>query len=466
MDPPRRQDSLELESAPAIALDKGKGRALQRSDTNLSELVAQIELEDNAPVEATDGGGSSSKAKPHAYTATAPSLQSGKAAHDTLDDSDLDHIHYETKVISFGASPVRIACQTTNGACPILSIVNFLALTSALSLPDRERISANSLTEVLTEYILSRDADVSVLQELNGLHRGLSVDPKFYSIDAVQDDGSIMAAFGCSLVHTWLPPRDDPAYHILTTQFDSFDKAQVQVLCNGADERSLAIQQFFDTYPTNTTPYGVSVLRNEMRESEMRILFLNSHFSLVYKHPVSGDLYTLVTDSGYIASGDDVVWESLDPLHIGNGQLYSADFIPRDVLGEGKNEDAFGQAVRSRSGADAVTRSDELLAHDLQRQEDEFQGRGAGPMSDEELARRLQRREERWADAVDQGQQQQQQHSRPAKSGGRKTNSQPKTSSSSAEATKNTSGKSSFGSKLKSLFGGGGGSSRTNTAST
>lgn len=428
----------------ASSVNKGKGRALPRNDTDLSEMMAQIEIEDRLqPIEALDGSGNSSKARA-VHTTLAPPIDTSSAAHSIADDSDLHHISYETKRIHFGGSRVRIVCQTTNGACPIISIVNFLVLTSALDLPDRERIGARSLTEVLTEYILTRSADVSVLQELNGLHRGLAVDPRFYSIDAVQDDGSIMAAFGCMLVHTWIPPPDDPAHALLNARFDSFDKAQMQVLCNGDDETSLLLQNFFDTYPTNTTPYGVQTLRAAMRESEMRVLFLNSHFSLVYKHPVSGDLYTLVTDSGYISSGDDVVWESLDPEPGRSGQLYSADFIPRTVLGEGKREDAFGQAVpRDGGGGNAYTHSDELLARDLQQEENAFARRFERPFTDEEYARQLQRGEERWAEAVDSG-----------RSRSRKSNSTRNEQTTSGDAARpKESAVKTLGSRLKGLFG-------------
>ena len=255
----------------------------------------------------------------------------------------LSEISYEIKNIKFGAETIPIVLQTTNGACPILSIANFLSLSSAkLDLPnDKPCISANHLTELLAEYMLNHGTDLTHLGALEGLHRGLNVNPKFTGVDQFLEGSEIIHTFGGTLLHGWIP--DTEKFH-LTPSYDNFEAAQVHILTDPEAEASIMINMFFETYPNNMTPQGLSSLQSFLKEGEMAILFYNAHFSLLYKHPESGDLYCLVTDAGYSSSGNDVVWESLTLDHEGT-QFYSADFIPRVVLGEAKNEDAFGLAL-------------------------------------------------------------------------------------------------------------------------
>ncbi|BFZ55508.1 hypothetical protein PYCC9005_002549 [Savitreella phatthalungensis] len=426
---------------PTITVSKGKSRAIERADTDLGALADELDAACLSADEDEHGEGSSRGRGAIAGSSRAPSTQRSRSRairvpddhHDANDD--LSTISYELKPITFNGTPHRIVCQTTNGACPILSIANFLVLTSAITLPSRAHISASSLTDVLADYLLGRQADLSALDMLPGLHRGLNVDPGFGGVDGFAEGDGVMRAFGCELVHTWVPTAGvDPAYDALVGQYDTFDKAQMQVLLHPEEEVSLKIAHFFDTYPMNTTPAGVQQLQEKMRECEMCILFLNAHFSLVYKHPVSGDLYTLVTDAGYVSSRDEVVWESLEAGK--TTQLFSADFIPRTVLGEGLREDVFGRRGDTRQGGaggggggdnsviDPEHSADAQLARDLQREEDEraasrlsahharsataaaSSARHEAPMegeSDGDYARRIQEAEDAWA-AAGQGQ--------------------------------------------------------------
>lgn len=337
---------------------------------------------------------------PPRRTDTLKSMSSQRTRTQFLNhDIDLKEITYLLKTITFNGEERSIVCQTTNGACPILSIANFLSLTSAIELPRRQKqISAVRLTELLAEYLLAQEKDLSILSDLEGLHRGLNVDPQFTGVNRFLEGQEIMTAFGCELLHGWLPSPEDAAYTYLVPNlemnsssasqgvapFESFEAAQIQIISDPEAEVSLRLNEFFLNYPNNMSPFGLDALQRHLEGGEMSILFYNSHFSLLYKHPQADGLYSLVTDSGYLESGNDVVWEDL--IVDGASQLYSSDFIPRSVLGESMHQNEYGQLQRkSQDSAD----EDLILAQKLH-QEDFAQHKEA----DEALAKRLQEAED------------------------------------------------------------------------
>lgn len=78
---------------------------------------------------------------------------------------------------------------------------------------------------------------------------------------------------------------------------------------------------------TQLSPFGLTQLSTKLAPGSVSILFRNDHFSTLYKHPQSQQLYTLVTDAGY-ASHAEVVWESLVDMTGFNTEYYSGDFRP------------------------------------------------------------------------------------------------------------------------------------------
>lgn len=88
------------------------------------------------------------------------------------------------------------------------------------------------------------------------------------------------------------------------------------------------IQEFTDIdNATQLSPFGLTQLSTKLAPGSVSILFRNDHFSTLYKHPQSHQLYTLVTDAGY-ASHAEVVWESLVDVTGFNTEYYSGDFRP------------------------------------------------------------------------------------------------------------------------------------------
>lgn len=397
------QAETTTEDALYPKLDKGKGRQINvenkasvRDDPYLEGPPASEEpisrVISQSPV-------STPPDLPPRRTDTAKTMSSQYTHRQFLNhDIPLEEISYLMKTIAFNGEKRAIVCQTSNGACPILSITNFLSLTSAIELPrSQQRISAVSLTDLLAEYLITHEKDLSVLGDLEGLHRGLNVDPQFNGVNRFLEGQRLMQTFGCELLHGWIPSPDSPASRYLkpssqafaadvdtqASVFPSFEAAQIEILTRPDSDAAIAMNAFFLEYSNNITPTGLSQLQEHLKEGEMSILFYNSHFSLLYRNPLVGELFTLVTDSGYLESGDDVVWESF--VIDSATQFYSAEFIPRSILGEAMHQDDYGHS--QREGGELAD-EDTKLARRLH--QEEF---GRHTDSDQALARRLQEEE-------------------------------------------------------------------------
>lgn len=86
------------------------------------------------------------------------------------------------------------------------------------------------------------------------------------------------------------------------------------------------IQKFVDIEnATQLSPFGLTQLTTQLAPGSVSIFFRNDHFSTLYKHPHSHQLFTLVTDAGY-ANHAEVVWESLVDVTGFNTEFLSGDF--------------------------------------------------------------------------------------------------------------------------------------------
>ncbi|KAI0602376.1 hypothetical protein F4775DRAFT_581698 [Biscogniauxia sp. FL1348] len=323
-------------------------------------------------------------------------------------------------------SPILV--QNANGPCPLVALVNALTLTTPADQPNsnlvetlrsREQISINFLLEaVFDELISSRrskpDVPLPDMTELynflKGLHTGMNVNPRFIPTPEVaasyqqtalghvhpsEREGLIpgtfettrhmelYAAFSIPLIHGWLPPTDDPVYDSLNRQASSYDDVQSLLfreeeledkLSNseeGLTEQEQELYQdiiliksfLFDT-ATQLTPWGLNVITKAIPPGTVAILFRNDHFSTLYRHPQTHNLYTLVTDAGYLTH-DEIVWESLVDVRGERAEFFSGDFrivsgiqgqraddVPGawyDEAGTGNDSNAGGwQTARSR----------------------------------------------------------------------------------------------------------------------
>jgi ubiquitin carboxyl-terminal hydrolase MINDY-1/2 len=280
--------------------------------------------------------------------------------------------------------------QNKNGPCPLLALVNALILgvendsRSALGavLRTREQVSLGLIIESLIDELTSEGrceelTELPDVDELNRfllmLHTGMTANPRLAAsaspspnlMDARNSslhlplslnndrkpgtfettrDMRLYRAFAIPLVHGWLAPRSDPARAAFARSAQTYEDAQTiqfgeeeledklsRVGLNPAEQQLLQditfIKSFLESYPTQITPYGLGVINESLFPGAFAILFRNDHFSTIYKHPESGQLFTLVTDAGY-SDKDEVIWESLVDVSGQNSEFFSGDFRP------------------------------------------------------------------------------------------------------------------------------------------
>ncbi|KAI0445544.1 hypothetical protein F4803DRAFT_507225 [Xylaria telfairii] len=284
-------------------------------------------------------------------------------------------------------SPILV--QNANGPCPLVALVNALTLTTpadrtgtnlAEILGSREQVSLSFLLEVVVNELMSSQhvesntplPDMLELYSfLQGLHTGMNVNPLFLPtseavvahkqtlpprVHAPDGDGGIpgtfektrdmelYATFKIPLIHGWLPPKDDAVYDALKRRATSYDDAQnllfheeeLEVKFSNSpaglteDEQQLyqdiiTIKSFLLTTATQLTPSGLDIVTKSIKPGEVSILFRNDHFSTLYRHPQTHQLFTLVTDAGYFTH-DEVVWESLADVRGERTEFFSGDF--------------------------------------------------------------------------------------------------------------------------------------------
>ncbi|EPS44484.1 hypothetical protein H072_1525 [Dactylellina haptotyla CBS 200.50] len=281
-----------------------------------------------------------------------------------------------------------ILIQNENGPCPLIALVNVLSLSRetlvlAEGLRIRETLSLELLLNVVCEELVltgSWTGDLSELFKfLMGLRTGMNVNPKFVTDDVSADDflrsrnidenrplpqpkpGDfeqtrelvLYSAFNIPLVHGWLPAPTSPMFPVLVQHARDFEKAQDIIIqqqfilekssrgetISAEDSEIVAkaheIQEFLESTGTQLTSYGLNVLQSKLALGSWSIFFRNDHFSALYKHAKTGELYTLVTDSGY-ASYEEIVWESLVDGTGRGGAYFSGDFRP---VGQGHGGD-------------------------------------------------------------------------------------------------------------------------------
>ena len=310
-------------------------------------------------------------------------------------------------------SPIMV--QNANGPCPLLALVNALVLSTPAgqetalldTLERREQVSLGLLLDAVIDELMSGrrgDAaqnlpDVSDLYAfLVNLHTGMNVNPRFITpepqslnlMDApIQEshvnnnisgarfaggfedtrEMKLYSTFAVPLIHGWIPPRNHPAFAALERSAKTYEDAQNLLFAEeeledklqshglNSDEQLLleditSIKYFLSSSATQLTGYGLDSMTESLFPGQIAILFRNDHFSTLYRHPRSGQLFTLVTDMGY-AGHDEVVWESLVDVSGEGCEFFAGDFRPVGNIQP--------QSARSPYGGDAgwtrVTRS-------------------------------------------------------------------------------------------------------------
>lgn len=307
-------------------------------------------------------------------------------------------------------SPILV--QNANGPCPLMALVNALTLTTpgdtALvnALRSREQISLDLLLDVVFDELMSERRtppdqtlpDVIALYDfLKGLHTGMNVNPRFIPTEETEKafkrtslthlhptergdlipgtfeettEISFYRLFHIPLIHGWLPSKSDPVHDAMKRHAETYEDAQNILFREeeledklsspsgeglteeeqGIYQDVLSIKSFLDCSATQLTPWGLEVITRAMRPGSVAILFRNDHFSTLYRHPQTQQIFVLVTDAGY-AGHAEVVWESLVDVNGERSEFFSGDF--RVVGGPSQNDQyaaSGSSSVPSRQG--------------------------------------------------------------------------------------------------------------------
>ena len=260
---------------------------------------------------------------------------------------------FQLKSIEYNTKPIKMIMQNENGPCPVIAIGNCLMLLGNLHLPAQlESISFSELIERIGNYLISTSADSSqqvevdaqnlndALSLLPSLDKGLDVNCYFTKSDAFEFTSAI-SIFDCcrlSLFHGWVisPETDDPqTFELVAKKLKSYN-ALVDLVVRGDalnskqthtsdDDEVLAqtavCREFMQDTSTQLTVAGIKSIKDILPEDRPSVLFRNNHFLTLIKW--QGNLFTLVTDHGYLNS--PIVWESLDSIS-GSSTHYDCSF--------------------------------------------------------------------------------------------------------------------------------------------
>lgn len=281
------------------------------------------------------------------------------------------------------SSPIMV--QNANGPCPLLALVNALTLSTPAhmstalveTLRVREQVSLGLLLDAVIDELMSGRRghnlpDVTDLYAfLINLHTGMNVNPCFIQseaegtslldapiVESPKTSGDfrkpggfedtremrLYSTFGMTLIHGWIPPRNHPAFAALNRSSKTYEDAQNLMFREeeledklrqhglNKDEQIMledisTVKYFLSSSATQLTGYGLDIMTEALGPGSIAILFRNDHFSTLYKHPQSGQLFTLVTDMGY-SGHDEVVWESLVDVSGEGCEFFAGDFRP------------------------------------------------------------------------------------------------------------------------------------------
>ncbi|KTW30561.1 uncharacterized protein T551_01844 [Pneumocystis jirovecii RU7] len=293
---------------------------------------------------------------------TSNQVYSTKNKKNDVNDSkfgNLDNIYYYTKIINWydvmtGLTIQRtIVCQNESGPCPIIALANLIILQNSLKdlLPghlsaNNSQIFASSLLSIIADYIVSNVSEENlddVLSHLPYLHKDLNVNPCFK--DSLQFDSQetkIFSALKIQLLHGWLPSIQEDGQDVydsvikvetyknalekITSMKEFLGNKNSEFFDEKKNSEGQLLNRFLCSYSNCLTPHGLTVLRSILSPGKLSILFYNLHFSLLYSHYQTGELYTLVTDFDY-KDYDKVVWKSLETF-----SYFSSEFIPQNLL--------------------------------------------------------------------------------------------------------------------------------------
>lgn len=282
---------------------------------------------------------------------------------------------FRVRRVAFRGREAPVVMQNENGPCPLLGVVNALLLRGALALRGSEAtdVQLEALLALVAGRLLDANARATgegadhaenqrknvadAIALLPKLATGVDVNPIFRSPQAFEftDEIAIFDMLDLGVVHGWVV---DPtwagaeevapmSYNRLMERIIELRSAEVDVRAGGADEGADRVkgdspgeetdgvggegagtatlgvlEEFLGSSPSQLTEYGLEKLHGALKPNELAVFFRNNHFSTILKH--EGEIYTLVTDQGYIAE-PRAVWERLSNID-GDTQYVNENF--------------------------------------------------------------------------------------------------------------------------------------------
>ncbi|PGH21314.1 hypothetical protein AJ80_03364 [Polytolypa hystricis UAMH7299] len=386
------------------------GKSLDRKDDCFATRPPEQSIpvpDQNAPPVIHEPTSQSLLDIPPATSTPSPSRQIDQAK--LSETYDIRLVNWTDGTTRLRRSPIMV--QNENGPCPLLALVNALVMRAKpdgqtpliKALESRERISLGLLMQALFDELISYGGesqlpDIEALSSfLTMLHTGMNVNPCLIPVTnpwdmpgtfAETNDTLLYSSFNLPLVHGWLTPLSSKAYAAMARTAKYHDDIQLlhfrkeeledRVLNGGtltSEEEQLmedidAIQQFVNVEnATQLSSFGLDHLARSLESGSISILFRNDHFSTLFKHPLSEQLFTLVTDAGY-ASHAEIVWESLVDVNGTNSGFFSGDFRPvghtpaSPSSNQGnRTHGRAGSADRAHGGGHSSTSAAESTAH-------------------------------------------------------------------------------------------------------
>lgn len=253
---------------------------------------------------------------------------------------------YHLKWINWNTGKIPIVMQSINGPCPLIATMNVLLLREKVKLPSMlEQITANQLLSYLGECLMDcvpedmKNDENAILNLEQNIHdameilpklkTGLDVNIRFTGITDFEytPECIIFDILRIPLYHGWLK---DPNLIELQNAIgnQSYNQLVDNIITNktSSDPEVLAkvlmAEDFLASTASQLTQHGLKELRDQIKENEIGILFRNNHFLTLMKR--GDDIYTLVTDHGYLTE-DEIIWETLDNVE-GDGRFFNSKF--------------------------------------------------------------------------------------------------------------------------------------------
>jgi len=260
--------------------------------------------------------------------------------------------------------------------------MNVLLLREKVKLPPMlEQITANQLLTYLGECLTDsvpddiRSDENALLNFEQNIHdaieiipklkTGLDVNIRFSGITEFEytPECIIFDILRIPLYHGWLsdPELKDTIGKQSYNQLVDYIIANKPALDPEVQARVMISEDFLAQTASQLTVFGLNELKTKINDNEIGILFRNNHFLTLFKR--EGELYTLVTDHGYLTE-DNIIWETLDNIE-GDGRFFDANFQLARISANSKQATAMSNIDEMQK----QVLEDYLMALELERED-------------------------------------------------------------------------------------------------